>query len=168
MSAPVRTLLMRREGLEETGETAAEDLPIQPWLFFVVEDSTDDQHLARRILEKSPYMGEIICVPDGPSLFKRMESMACFDDNEQSNRCIILLDINLIREDGLSLLETLRTHPRTEGVKIVMVTGELDAGKVETSYRRHANAFIPKPLRPEHLEEIHAVMREGHPRMKVH
>ena len=168
MNAPVRTMLLRREGLDETGETSDSELPMQPWFFFVVEDSIDDQQLARHILEKSPYAGEVICVPDGQSLFARMESMACFDDNSQSERCIILLDINLVKGDGLSLLEVLRTHPRTEGIKIVMVTGDMDADKVETSYRRHANAFIPKPLRPEHLEEIHAVMREGHPRMKVH
>lgn len=168
MSAPVRTLVMRKQGLDDTGDTSADDLPHQPWLFFVVEDSMDDQNLARRILEKSPYAGDIICVPDGQTLFSRMESMACFDDNAQSERCIVLLDINLVRGDGLSLLEALRTHPRTEGIKIVMVTGELNANSVEASYRRHANAFIPKPLRPEHLDEIHAVMRDGKSGMKVH
>jgi len=159
---------MRRQGLEETGETPADDLPKQPWLFFVVEDSLDDQHLARKILEKSPYAGEIICVPDGQALFSRMESMACFDDTAQSERCIVLLDINLVKGDGLQLLDVLRTHPRTEGIKIIMVTGELNSASVESSYRRHANAFIPKPLRPEHLDEIHAVMRNGQSAMKVH
>ncbi|HEY8963812.1 MAG TPA: response regulator [Alphaproteobacteria bacterium] len=168
MSAPVRTLVMRKQGLDDSGDTPANDLPVQPWLFFVVEDSTDDQQLARRILEKSPYAGEVICVPDGQSLFARMESMACFDEGAQSERCIVLLDINLIKGDGLQLLETLRTHPRTENIKIIMVTGELNANSVEASYRRHANAFIPKPLRPEHLDEIHAVMRDGHSGMKVH
>ena len=127
MNAPVRTMVLRSQGLSDTGDTPMNEMPQQPWLFFVVEDSADDQLLARRVLEKSPYAGEIICVPDGQALFERMKSMACFDEGPASERCVVLLDINLVKGTGLSVLETLRTHPQTEATKIIMVTGDSSA-----------------------------------------
>lgn len=169
MNAPVRSMVMRKHGMADTGDTPENDLPHQPWVFFVVEDDSDDCMLARRVLERSPYAGEIICLTSGEDLFKTLERMSFFEENGPScERCVVLLDINLVKDDGLALLDTLRNHPRTSDMPIIMVTGETGSENVETSYRRHANAFIVKPLRPEHLDEIHAVMREGTPRMKVH
>lgn len=168
MSAPIRRMLLKQTGLSGDGETAPNELAMLPWWFFVVEDSLDDQLIAKITLEKSPYAGEIICVQDGPSLFECIHSMECFEDEAAVERCMIFLDINLVRGDGIKLLESLRLHPRTEKMKIMMVTGFSSEEHVEASYRRHANGFIEKPLRLEHLDEIHAVMRAGRAGQHLH
>lgn len=168
MSAPIRRLLLKAKGISDDGETALGDLPDLPWRFFVVEDSLDDQVLARRVLEKSPYAGDIICVTDGPSLFECIHGTEFFEDDMAVDRCVIFLDINLVLGDGIKLLESLRLHPVTERMKIVMVTGAPNEDYVEASYRRHANGFIAKPLRLEHLDEIHGIMRGARSRQKMH
>lgn len=168
MSAPIRRLLLKNRGLSDDGQTAIGELADLPWRFFVVEDSVDDQVLAKRVLEKSPYAGDIICVMDGPSLFECIHSMPCFENDADVERCVIFLDIHLVLGDGIKLLESLRLHPVTERMKIVMVTGAPNEDYVEASYRRHANGFIAKPLRLEHLDEIHTIMRGARSRQRMH
>lgn len=168
MSEPIRRMLLQQKGLSDDGQTGPDELAKLPWWFFVVEDSLDDQMLAKHVLQKSPYAGEIICVADGPSLFECIHSMECFEDDAALARCMLFLDINLVRGDGIKLLESLRLDPRTEKMKIVMVTGAPSEAHVEASYRRHANGFIAKPLRIEHLDEIHAVMHSGTAATKMH
>lgn len=168
MSAPIRQLLLKNKGLSDDGQTAIGELAVLPWRFFVVEDSLDDQILARRILEHSPYAGQVACVTDGPSLFELLNNGEIFENETEVERCVIFLDIKLVRGDGIKLLEQLRLNPITERMKIVMITGAPNEDYVEASYRRHANGFIAKPMRLEHLEEIHDIMRGARSRQKMH
>lgn len=168
MNAPIRRLILKNKGLSDDGETAIGELAKLPWRFFIVEDSLDDQVLARRVLEKSPYAGEIVCMTDGPSLFECIHGASYFENEADIERCVIFLDINLVRGDGIKLLEQLRLNPITERMKIVMVTGAPNEDYVEASYRRHANGFIAKPLRLEHLDEIHTIMRGPVSRQSMH
>ena len=72
-----------------------------------------------------------------------------------------MLDIHMPGLDGQALLEQLRLDPHTEDIPVVMVTNDRETRQLHRSYMNNANAFITKPLRPEHLDDIHAVCSKG-------
>ena len=78
---------------------------------FCVEDDTGIRELITCALQSGGYTAEGF--PDGKSFFHRLR-----DDKP----ALILLDIMLPGEDGLSLLKRLRSDKRTKQLKVIMAT----------------------------------------------
>ena len=64
---------------------------------------------------------------------------------------LVLADLTMPRLDGLGLLETLRSHPRTSGVPLVFLSGQSDSRTIVECFRLGAADFIAKPGRPDEL-----------------
>ena len=132
------------------------------WTVILVEDNPDDDMLARRILEPSERIGEVVSCRDAAQLFKVLEHNHLNKGAEHNTpNTVILLDIHLPGIDGMVLLEQLKTSPLTDNLPIIILTGDDDLDMVYKSYRNHANAFISKPLNEAHLKDIYAVFDKG-------
>jgi two-component system response regulator len=57
-----------------------------------------------------------------------------------------LVDLRLARIDGLTLIDRLRTHPRTARLPIVVLTASLDPADRAEAYRAGANSFVEMPV----------------------
>jgi two-component system alkaline phosphatase synthesis response regulator PhoP len=77
---------------------------------------------------------------------------------------LVLLDIMLPGEDGLSILKKLRSEPRTKALPVIMLTakgGELDKVK---ALDMGADDYIPKPFGVmELISRVNAVLRRTMP-----
>ena len=59
---------------------------------------------------------------------------------------VVLLDLNLPKVHGLDVLRSLRNHPRTKLLPIVVLTTSKEERDMAAAYRNHANSYIRKPV----------------------
>ncbi len=57
---------------------------------------------------------------------------------------IIFLDINLPKKNGFEVLETLKSHPKSQCIPIIMLTTSTARRDIEKAYRLHANSYLSK------------------------
>ncbi len=67
---------------------------------------------------------------------------------------VILVDRRLPDGDGLDLVRTLRQHPATEAVLIVLVTAGHDPEDRTDVLRAGADEYLAKPFEPDDLEAL--------------
>jgi len=65
---------------------------------------------------------------------------------------IVVTDIRLPGDDGMTLLDTLKT--RDSALPVVMITGHGDVTLAVQAMKRGAYDFLEKPFSPEHLVEV--------------
>jgi chemotaxis family two-component system response regulator Rcp1 len=131
------------------------------WRIFLVDDDSDDQAILKRILSQSPYIRDIVTATSGKDLLRQLQAHHYYDDMTDGVSSLIMLDIHLPEEDGLTVLQILKNNPYTSDLPIIMITGDRATENVHQSYMLNANAFITKPATIQHLKEIHAVMEKG-------
>lgn len=59
---------------------------------------------------------------------------------------LVFIDINMPRQNGMLLLERLRSHTRTNHLYIVMITATANLQDVEKAKSKGVDDFIVKPL----------------------
>lgn len=79
-------------------------------------------------------------------------------ENAAAN-CVLLLDINMPRVDGVEVLRRLKSDPRTATLPVIMLTTTDDPREVERCYQLGCNVYITKPV--EYDPFVDAVKRLG-------
>lgn len=110
----------------------AEALP-RPVL--VVEDNLANQALTRAVLERSGYRVEIAGSAEQARV--ALEHLAPL---------MILMDVRLPGEDGLSLVRLLRADPRTAAIPIVALSAHAMRSDQERALDAGCDGYITKPI----------------------
>lgn len=114
----------------------------------VVDDDTEIRALLKEYLTRHAY--RVTTVADGPSMEQAMEDMH-FD--------LVVLDVMLPGEDGVSLCRKLRRH---SSVPIIMLTARGDEADRIAGLETGADDYLPKPFNPhELLARINSVLRRA-------
>jgi len=117
----------------------------------VVDDDPRLRELLRRYLGENQF--EVGLAHDGPSMWRLMQREA-FD--------LVVLDLMLPGEDGLSLLRRMRGQ--SDRTPVVMLTAKGDEVDRIIGLEVGADDYLPKPFNPrELLARIHAVLRRTPP-----
>lgn len=113
----------------------------------LVEDDADIRELTLRILEREGF--EVVACPDAAA-YDRLTSRRRVD--------LVLLDIMLPGEDGLSLCRRIRALK--EGPAVVMLTAKGDDIDRVVGLELGADDYLPKPYNPRELvARVRAVLR---------
>lgn len=113
----------------------------QPADFFrilLVEDTLDHAELIRRGLERSSEPVALEHVTDGEQALQRVQA--------DPLPHLILLDLGLPGLDGLSVLQVLKSDPRTAATPVVVLSSSDADRDVRAAYARHANSYLVKPM----------------------
>ena len=114
----------------------------------VVDDDAEIRELIQQYLDNQGY--DVICVEDGPSMD---------DALAESSVDLILLDLMLPGEDGLSIAKRLKASRNTP---IIMVSAQGQEVDRIVGLEIGADDYIAKPFNPrELLARIRAVMRRN-------
>ena len=122
-------------------------------MIYIVEDEENIREIESYALRSSGY--ETVCFEDGSSLVAR-----CRLDPPQ----LVVLDIMLPGEDGLTLLEKLKSSPVTSPIPVIVVSAkdsELDAVK---GLDGGADDYVTKPFGTmELIARVKALLRRAEP-----
>lgn len=124
----------------------------RPFTILLVEDSPVQQALTRRAMEDSTLQADLRVVDDGEAALQYLRGQGEFAGAPRPD--IILLDLNMPRMDGHTMLEKLRADPGLAGIPVTVLTTSTADADISASYARGANAFVTKPAEYEKFVEL--------------
>ncbi|MGN1403754.1 MAG: response regulator transcription factor [Ruminococcus sp.] len=120
---------------------------------FCIEDDNGIRELITCALQSGGYTAEGF--PSGKAFFQRMQT---------ATPALILLDIMLPDEDGISILKRLKSEPATQDIPVIMLSAKSTEIDKVTGLENGADDYITKPFGiMELLSRIKAVLRRSHP-----
>jgi two-component system response regulator len=120
----------------------------------LVDDSSADVELTLRALRHDALVDHIHIARDGEEALNFIYCREPFQKRaaEPLPR-LILLDLNMPKVDGLSVLRTLKEDPRTRAIPVVILTSSKEEKDVAKSYAVGVNSYIQKPVNFDQFRE---------------
>ncbi len=126
----------------------------QPFVVLLAEDDEHDIVAAKRAWKKHNIANPLFVVNDGEECLDFLHRRGKYSAPEKAPRPgILLLDINMPRLDGLSVLKHVRNDDALHRLPVVMLTTSKAEEDRLRSYDLGANAFIVKPVGFENFSE---------------
>jgi CheY-like chemotaxis protein len=104
----------------------------------LVEDDCVDVMAVQRVLKELHVASELAYAPDGE------EALAYLRSPENETPCVILLDLNMPKMNGIEFLEALRADEALRNIPVVVVTTSPDKQDMARSFDLGAVAYIVK------------------------
>lgn len=113
----------------------------------LIEDSRYDADLTRRALSVNNLNEDFLHINDGKEAldFLLAQGKYAYRKNHP-NPELVLLDLDLPKVHGTSILKEIRNNERTRHIPVVVLTISEDDPMVKKCYALGANSFIVKPV----------------------
>lgn len=121
----------------------------------LVDDDPDDMELIRTAFEfvdTKLYLHE---VNDGIEALDHLEKLS-----EEEFPCLIVLDFNMPRMNGLEVLQQLKTNDRYNSIPRVILTTSSDTSLKEACLANSADKFLVKPSSYPELVKLAATLMD--------
>ena len=117
------------------------------YVVLMAEDNKHDIVAAKRAWKQHHIKNPLHIVKDGEECLDYLYQRGKYSDPETAPRAgILLLDVNMPKMDGLTVLEHIRADEKLRRLPVVVLTtSDLEEDRVK-SYDLGANAFIRKPV----------------------
>lgn len=109
----------------------------------IVDDNPADVSLAREGLAAAAYSGKIESVGDGLEALAFLNRKGSFADAAKPD--LVILDLNLPKRDGLSVLAAMKAGPDLRRIPVVIFSSSQLGRDIARSYELGANCYINKP-----------------------
>jgi two-component system, chemotaxis family, chemotaxis protein CheY len=108
-----------------------------------VDDSSSIRQMVGFTLKQAGY--EVVAAVDGVDALEKVKATPVD---------MALVDLNMPRMDGITLIKHLRADPRHKFIPIVMLTTESQADKKMAGKSAGATGWIVKPFKPDQLISV--------------
>jgi two-component system response regulator len=116
-------------------------------IILLVEDNPDDEALTLRALKKNKISNEVVVAHDGVEALDYLFGRGLFAARDASViPQLVLLDLNLPKIDGLSVLRAIRDDARTRRLPVVILTSSKQETDLVAGYDLGANSYVRKPV----------------------
>lgn len=116
-------------------------------IILLVEDNPSDVALTKRAFAKNNIRNELVVAEDGKEALNFLFAEGTWTGRDPTRRvAVVLLDLNLPKVDGLTVLQRIRSDRRTRRLPVVMLTSSLEEDDLATSYDLGVNSYIRKPV----------------------
>ncbi|MBM6595700.1 response regulator [Microvirga pudoricolor] len=112
----------------------------------LVEDSPNDLELTMTALEQSQIANPVVVARDGAEALDYLYRRGPFENRQDRDPAVILLDLKLPKIDGLEVLAKVKSDPALRSLPIVMLTSSREESDLVRSYQLGVNAFVVKPV----------------------
>jgi CheY-like chemotaxis protein len=112
-----------------------------------IEDNPNDIELTLHAFKKNHLANDILIARDGEEALDFLFGKERDGDGDLNHiPRVILLDLKLPKVDGLEVLKTVKTDPRTKAIPVVVLTSSREEKDIIESYRLGVNSYIVKPV----------------------
>ncbi len=128
-------------------------MDVQPTKILLVEDDPNDVELIQLSLDSYNFVNQMDIVEDGE---QALEYLLGRDGNPPAQPLprLVLLDLKLPKVNGIAVLETIRQHPRTRQLVVVVMTSSAEDRDLDACYDLGVNSYIVKPLDFQQFVEV--------------
>lgn len=109
----------------------------------LVEDSPSDADLVIEVLADFQPHHQIHVVENGVAAIAFLRRQTPYSQAPRPD--LVLLDLNLPRQDGREVLSHVKTDPDLGTIPIVVLTTSAATEDIRRAYELHANCYITKP-----------------------
>jgi len=126
-----------------------------PITILMADDDADDRRLTQEALEEGRLINEVKFVDNGEELMDYLRHQGKFVAPAEAPRPgLILLDLNMPRKDGRTVLKEIKSDPDLRQIPVVVLTTSKADEDVYKSYDLGVNSYIVKPVTFEALVDI--------------
>ena len=126
-----------------------------PITILMADDDADDRRLTQEALEEGRLINEVQFVNDGVELLDYLRKEGKFAPPAVVQRPgLILLDLNMPRKDGRTVLKEIKNDPTLRQIPVVVLTTSKADEDIYRSYDLGVNSYIVKPVTFEALVDI--------------
>lgn len=128
-------------------------MDVQPTKILLVEDDPNDVELIQLSLDSYNFVNQMDIVGDGE---QALHYLLGRDGNPPAQPLprLVLLDLKLPKVNGIAVLETIRQHPRTRQLVVVVMTSSAEDRDLDACYNLGVNSYIVKPLDFQQFVEV--------------
>jgi len=116
----------------------------RPLRLLLIEDSPSDAELAVQAFRQSESPHEISVITDGKEALSYLHKKGKYATVARPD--LILLDLNLPKLNGCSLLKEIKQDESLKAIPVVILTTSEDERDVLNAYKLQASAYITKPV----------------------
>jgi CheY-like chemotaxis protein len=116
----------------------------------LVEDNPHDVDLTLRAFSRRKLANPVLVARDGE---EALEWIPRWQAGERKP-AVILLDLNMPRVDGLTVLKALKSLPELQRIPVVILTTSKEDRDINTAYDLGANSYIVKPVSFENFMDV--------------
>ena len=126
----------------------------KPIDILLVEDNPGDIRLTIEAFKEGKCNNKLHVVKDGEAAMLFLRGKDPYAEAPRPD--LILLDLNLPKRDGRSILEEIKTDPELKRIPVVILTTSKAEEDILRTYDLHANCYITKPV---DIEEFIVITR---------
>lgn len=125
----------------------------------LAEDSAADVELTLSALAENNLGNAVVVVGDGAEALDYLYRRGAYQDREDGNPAVILLDLKMPKIDGLKVLRQIKRDEALRNVPVVILTSSREESDLVESYQLGVNAYVVKPL--DFAQFVYAVKQLG-------
>jgi CheY-like chemotaxis protein len=110
----------------------------------LVEDNPGDIRLTQEAFRRCKHLHNLHIVTDGVRAMKFLRREGEYQAVPEPD--LVLLDLNMPRKGGLEVLAEIKADHELRRIPVVILTTSDSEHDVRSSYDRHANCYITKPV----------------------
>ena len=118
----------------------------------LIEDNDGDIRLTQETLQEHKIKANLHVSKDGEDAYQFLKKMGRYEMVTTPD--LILLDLNLPKKDGRSLLKDIKGDNELKRIPVIILTTSKEEEDVIKTYDLHANAYIVKPVDLTQFVEI--------------
>jgi CheY-like chemotaxis protein len=118
----------------------------------LVEDNPGDVRLTREAMKEGKMRNNLSVAEDGVEAMAFLRREGKYADAPRPD--VVLLDLNLPRKNGRTVLEEIKADPDLRRIPVVILTSSKAEEDILDSYDSHANCYVTKPGDLEQFIEV--------------
>ena len=126
----------------------------KPITILMADDDDDDRRLTKEALLEGRLVNDLRFVENGEELLDYLRHHGRYSAGEAPRPGLILLDLNMPRKDGRTVLKEIKGDPELRQIPVVVLTTSKADEDVFKSYDLGVNSYIVKPVTFEALVDI--------------
>ena len=115
----------------------------KPVKVLLIEDESSDSTLISEAFKNVSFYAKIYAVEDGEEAMQYLLQLGKYMEAEIPD--LILLDLNLPKRNGFSLLNEFKTSSKFRRIPVIVIATDGSPEIVKKAYQLQANSFITKP-----------------------